>query len=106
MDEMALYWTRPLGEWPTSMVAAASNITQIASPRRNTAAPAGLAQVKLNWTWALLTLDAMRTTPPAGIGLGRGGSGISALAAAISAGVGGTLAKTLTNIAPSEEPTL
>jgi hypothetical protein len=88
------------------MVAGASNTTQTASPRRNTAAPAGLAQAKLNCTCALSSLDAMWRTPPAGIGLGRGGSGGGALAAASWAAVGGTFWKTLTNIAPSDEPTL
>src|ERR1700749_2662899 len=103
---MAEYCTRPRGAWPTSMVAGASNTTQTASPRRNTAAPAGLAQAKLNCTWALSSLDAMWTTPPAGIGLGLAGSGGGLLASAIWAAVGGGFWKTLTNTAPSDEPTL
>ena len=83
-----------------------SNTTQTASPRRNTAAPAGLAQLKLNRTWALTTRLSMWTTPPAGSGLGRAGVTLAGWAAASSAGVGGGFLKTLTNAAPSADPTL
>ena len=91
---------RTLGVAETSRVAGASNTTQMASPRRNTAAPAGLAQVKASWVWPPATLASIRTTPPGGRGLGRGGSA-SATATASGSAAGSTggasaFSKTLT----------
>lgn len=59
------------GSLPMSSRAGVSNTTQTASPRRNTAAPAGLAQSKLSWTWPATLENLTATAPLAGIGLGR-----------------------------------
>src|SRR3990167_6553134 len=66
-DDAVRHWRRPRGALETSRSAGASKTTQMASPRRNTAAPLGLAQGKLNSTWPLASLASIWTTPPAGI---------------------------------------
>jgi hypothetical protein len=86
-------WGMPFGVFETSRSAGASNTTQTASPRRKTAAPAGLAQGKVSSTWPLAAFASMRTTPPAGTGSGRTGSGSTGGRAACCDGSGGGLAK-------------
>jgi hypothetical protein len=91
-----------VGSREMSIRAGVSNTIQIASPRRKTAAPAGAAQSNDRVTcWSCLE-NSGRTTPPAGIGLGRPTS--AAAAGAWAAGDAPGLAKMLTKSTPSALP--
>ena len=79
----------PFGVLEMSRLAGVSNTTQMESPRRNTAAPAGLAKGKLNCTWPAVTWDPTGITPPGGKGLARTGSASTTSASGAASSGGG-----------------
>ena len=96
---MAAYWTTFLGARETSIRAWASKTIQIASPRRNTAAPSGLRHGKSKRNCWPASAAVITTAPPNGVGSGRVGGG-----PCVAPATAFCLANTLTKSAPSATP--